>query len=154
MDPIRLELHHAVHGRLRLRPTRALPADRQEALAAALAGLDGVVRVASRSGTGSLIVETTGDPAAFVSAAEAAGIARIRPPGPPPPLGQVARFGLLRIDAAVQKSTDGIVDLESALALALFGASVVQIGRGRILGQATSLALGALTLLDRQGRKG
>lgn len=149
-SPVALELHHSVEGRARLRPARPLDAGGLKKLADAIASVAGLRRVISRPGTGSLIIEFAGPAAAGLAAIEAEGIAKIRPPAPPPPIGQVARFGLMRADAAMKQSTGGTLDLDTAVALALALAALVQTARGQIVGPASTLAVAALSMLDRQ----
>jgi hypothetical protein len=83
----------------------------------------------------------------------AQGIARIRPAAPPPPIGQVAQLGLLRADMALKGSTQNTLDLNATLALLLLAGAAIQLGRGQIAGPATTLAMAALSMLDRNRAK-
>lgn len=147
-----LEICHSVPGRLRLRPTKALEAEALTALAQRLASVAGVARVISRPNTGSLIVEFAGATEALQEKIAELGIARLRAPDPPPPIGQVAQLGLLRADMALQDRTGKTLDLNSAVTLLLIAGAIVQLARGQVAGPATSLLMGALTMLER-GRK-
>lgn len=147
-----LEIQHAVPGRARLRPAKAVDAVGLKTLADRLAAVPGVQRVLSRPRTGSLILEFEGPADPILAAVTEAGAARVRAPEPPPPIGQLAQFGLLRADMALQERTGKTLDLNTAVALLLLAGAVVQVTRGRIAAPATTLVLGALSMLDR-GRK-
>jgi hypothetical protein len=147
-----LEIWHAVPGRTRLRPTQALDHVGLKTLAERLAAVPGVQRVVSRPKTGSLILEFDGAPDPILAAITEAGVARVRPPEPPPPIGQLAQFGLLQADMALQERTGKTLDLNTTVALLLMAGAVVQVTRGKIAGPATTLVLGALSMLDR-GRR-
>lgn len=136
-------------GRARLRPEKPIEAGALKALGESLSAVPGLRRVVVRPNTGSLILEFHGAPGPLFEAIAAQGIARIRPPAPPPPIGQVAQLGLLRADMALKDSTQNTLDLNSTLALALLGAAVVQLARGHVAGPATTLAMAALNMLDR-----
>jgi hypothetical protein len=146
-----LEIVHAADGRVRLRPSKPLDASALTGLADLIAGLPKVQRVLARPATGSLIIETDGPAQPLFDLIAAQGIAKVRPKPSPPPLGQVARFGLMRADAAVQGATDGALDLNGAMAFLLMGGAVVQLLRGQVAGPATTLAVAALAMLDRPG---
>ena len=146
-----LEIVHIAPGRVRLRPSKPLSAPALTGLADLIAGLPAVRRVLARPATGSLIVETDGPAEPLFELIAARGIAKVRPQPSPPPLGQVARFGLMRADAAVQGATDGALDLNGAMAFLLMGGAVVQLLRGQVAGPATTLAVAALAMLDRPG---
>lgn len=151
--PVALEIRHAVPGRARLRPARAMDAPALKALADRMAAVPGLARVLARPATCSLILGFDGPPEPLFQAIEAAGIARIRPPAPPPPLAQVAQLGLMRADMALKGRTENALDLNAAVALLLMLGAVVQLGRGRIAGPATTLAIAALSMLDRERQK-
>jgi hypothetical protein len=147
-----LEIQHAVSGRVRLRPAKALDAAVLKDLADRLAALPGVLRVLSRPSTGSLIPEFDGTAERILAAVTDSGVARLRAPELPPPIGQLAQFGLMRADMALQGRTGKTLDLNTAVALLRLAGAVVQVTRGRIAGPASALLLGALSMLDR-GRK-
>lgn len=152
--PVALDRIHAVAGRLRLRPRHPLGPAELKSLAEKLAALPAVTRVLARPNTGSLIVEFPGPPEPVLEAIEAARIAAVRPPPAPPPIRQVAQFGFFRTDHAVRKATDGTLDLDTALALLFLMAAVTQLARGRVAGPATTLAMAALSLINRKDAPG
>lgn len=144
-----LEIQHAVPGRARLRPAKLLDAAALTALGERIAAVPGLRRVLTRPATGSLILEFTGPPEPLFEAIGAHGIARVRAPAPPPPIRQVAKLGILRADLAVQARTGQTLDLDTAVALVLLAGAAVQVARGQVAAPATSLLLGAVTMLDR-----
>jgi hypothetical protein len=151
--PVALENRHTVQGRARLRPARAMEATALKELADRIARVPGVARVLVRPATGSLILDFDGPYELLFQRIEAQGIARVRSPAPPPPLAQVAQLGLLQADMALKGRTQNALDLNSAAALLLFFGAAVQLGRGRIAGPATTLAMAALSMLDRERPK-
>jgi hypothetical protein len=80
-------------------------------------------------------------------------VARVAPPAKGPPVNQVMQMGLARMDMGLRSQTRDGLDLRTAIALALLAGALVQIGRGRVAGPATTLAMSALALLDRGGGK-
>jgi hypothetical protein len=152
-DAPALHLVHRAEGRMRLRFSGAVPqGDALAAFADRLAGIDGVRRVRARPNTGSVILDLAGPADAVLGALEGAGVARIVAPPKPPPVGQVIRLGLMQADASVARQTGGALDLRTALGLALLAGAAVQLGRGRVAGPATTLAMTAWSLLSRDGR--
>ena len=147
--PLRAEIAHTAGPRLRLRLTRAAERDRLEWLADRIADCAGVTRVVVRPNTRSVIVEGTVPAGTLAERIEAAGIVRLVPAGTPPPMGQAMQLGLLRLDMAIKARSKGAADLRSTIALVLLAASMVQTARGRVVGPASTLALGALSLIDR-----
>jgi len=147
-----IEVHHAVAGRLRLRPVLPMEAGALRALADGIAALWGIRRVVSRPATSSLIVEFDGPAAPMIEAIGASGLARLRDRSPPPPISMVAKLALLQAETRVKGATDSTLDLYTLLGLMLLMGAVVQVGRGRIASPATSLAVAALAMLDRSGR--
>jgi hypothetical protein len=123
-----LEIVHTAAGRVRLRPSKPLPAPALTRLANMIAGLPAVQRVLARPATGSLIIETDGPAQPLFDLIAAKGIAEVRPQPLPLPLGQVARFGLLRADVAVQSATDGALDLNGAMAFLFLGGAETVLG--------------------------
>jgi hypothetical protein len=105
-----------------------------------------------RPNTGSLIVDTALPAGQVLEALETSGVARIERSAAAPPVGQVIQMGMLRADAAIGERTGGALDFRTTLGLALLGGAVLQLGRGRVAGPATTLAMSALSLLDRPRR--
>lgn len=140
---------HEIPGRLRARLTGALERAALTALADRIAATPGVRRVTVRPNTGSVIVES--DPALGPIAAKltAGGVLRLKPEPTPPPVEQAAQFGLMRLDAEVARRTEGAFNFHSALATLLMLGALVQIARGNVAGPATTLAMSALSLLER-----
>lgn len=151
---MQLELAHSAARRARLRPARPRLPEDLRAIAERIAAVPGVGRVISRPTTGSLIVETQVAADKVLERIEAERIARITRPAPPPPISQVAQFGMLRADMAVKASTDGVLDLNSAVALLLTMGAILQLSRGRIAGPATTLLAAALSMMDRSSGSG
>jgi hypothetical protein len=150
--PPTLEIQHATDGRVRLRPAKPMPPAALKALADALGGFPGIRHVVSRPNTGSLILGFDGPPEPVLEAVEASGLARPREKTPPPPIGMVGKFALLRANTQVKEATGGTLDLNSSLALIYAMGALVQLGRGRIASPASSLAMAALALLERGGQ--
>jgi hypothetical protein len=148
--PSALEGLHATNGRARLRSVEILATEELTAIANRIAALPVLHRVLSRPATGSLILEFEEPAAPVLEAIMAQRLARIRPRPAPPPLSQVARFGLLRADMKLKEATEGTLDLNATVALLLLMGAVVQFARGQIAGLATTLAMAALAMLDRQ----
>jgi hypothetical protein len=145
---------HVLARRARLRPAAPMEREALVALAESLAAVAGVDRVLARPTTGSLIVETHHDAAEVLAEMEAQGLIRTRRAPSPPPVGQVARLGLLQADMGVKRRTGNALDLRTAMALALAAGAVLQLARGRVAGPATTLAMAAFSLLDRDAPKG
>lgn len=152
-SPVRLVLHHAVAGRVRLRARRALDADELRTIGDRIGQTPGIRRVLVRPNTRSLIVECDGRPEPVLEAIATRGIARIVPPDPPPQIGQIARLGLLQADLSLKRRTEDALDFNSAVALLLVLGAAIQAGRGRIASPASTLLLAALSMLDRGDRK-
>ncbi|MHC0053061.1 hypothetical protein [Actibacterium sp. D379-3] len=148
--PVTLHRIHVLDRRARLRV--AAPADRDAlvALADRLAGVPDVHRALVRPSTGSIILETIGPVEAVLAALAERGIARIVQPPKRPPVQQVIQLGMLRADMGVKARTGEALDLRTGIALALLGGAILQLSRGRIAGPATTLAVSALSLLDRK----
>ncbi|MBD3765703.1 MAG: hypothetical protein IE927_13530 [Rhodobacterales bacterium] len=145
---MRLVRVHECAGRLRLRTATHHTTEAMARLADRLARVAGVVHVAARPNTGSVILTIDRDPAAVLAAIEADGVARILAPDKAPPVGQVLTLGLLQADMNIRKHSDQALDLRTALALLLIGGAILQAARGRIAGPATTLAMAAFSLLD------
>lgn len=146
---LRLELVHSTRLRARLRATSGTGRDRLVTLANDVAAVPGVNRALVRPATCSLIVETAEPVAAVLDRIMAQGLARIDLPKPAPPVDQLLQLGLLRADLGMKNQTDGALDLRTALALALAAGALFQLSRGRVAGPATTLAMSALSLLDK-----
>jgi hypothetical protein len=130
-----------------------MPPAELKALADALAGVPGVLRVVSRPNTGSLILDVDGPAAPLLDAVASSGLARPHEKDAPPPIGMVGKFALMRAEMQVKEATGGTLDLYSALAVVFAMGAIVQLGQGRIAGPASSMAMAALALLDRSGRE-
>jgi len=153
-SPVALEIVHAIADRVRLRPSQPLSAEALIGLADRIAGLPAARRVLARPGTGSLIVETQGPAQRLLDQIAAQGIADPRQRPAPPPVGDVARLGLVRADSAVRRATAGGLDLNAAFAVLLLAGAGLQLLRGRVAGPATTLAMAALSMLDRPSGNG
>ena len=153
--PAVLERVHVVDGRARLRLRRPLSREALQELIDRISGLAGVTRVLARPNTGSVIVKFDGTAEEMMlRLAGMSGVKLADPPGPPP-VGQVAQLGLMRLDSGIQSRTDGALDFRSALAVLLVFAAIVQAARGRIAGPTTTLLMSALSLLNAPtGRRG
>ncbi|MGC9368000.1 MAG: HMA2 domain-containing protein [Paracoccaceae bacterium] len=149
--PVALERAHVIARRARLRAA-GLERDALVALADRLAALPGVARALVRPSTGSVIIETHEPVEAVLGRVAEAGIARIQDPPQRPPVGQVMQMGLARASTGMKDRTGGALDLDTAIALALLAGSILQLSRGRVAGPATTLAMGALTLLEKSKR--
>lgn len=147
----RLDLVHSSRFRARLRGPEGTARDTLLALADEVAAIPGVLRALVRPSTCSLIVETHEPVDTVLDRLSTRGVLRIAPPTTPPPLNQVLQLGLMRADMGVQSQTAGTLDLRTAIALALLAGAVFQLSRGRVAGPATTLAMSALSLLDKSG---
>lgn len=148
--PVALRTVHRAPRRVRLRPEQLQSREALVELIDRLAEVPGVARAPGRPGTGSVILETDRPVAGVLAAVAEAGIARVLPPAPPPPLRRTAQFGFLRLDAEVQRRTEGSLDLGAALAVGLIALAGVQAARGRLAGPATTLLATAFALLGRR----
>ncbi len=140
---------HLLRHRARLRAADGIDRDVLIGLADKLAGVPNVRRALVRPSTRSVILETFDEAEAVLETIVAEGIARIKAAPKPPPVDQVIKLGLMRADMGVKARTGDALDFRTAIALALLFGSVVQLTRGRFAGPATTLAMSALTLLDR-----
>jgi hypothetical protein len=140
--------------RARLRPVRALERAALVDLADRLSAVAGVDRVLARPATGSLIVETHHDAGEVLDAMEEAALIVTRRTPRPPPVGQMVKLGLFQADMGVKSRTEGALDLRTGLALLLIAGALVQLARGRVAGPATTLAMAAFSLIDRDGAAG
>lgn len=145
---------HVLSRRARLRAPSEMARDALVDLANRLAEVPGVDRVLARPSTCSLIVECHRDAAEVLSRMEGEGLIRVTAPPPRPPVRQTVQLGLAQADMSVQKRTNQALDLRTALGLALLAGAILQLGRGRVAGPATTMAMAALTLLDSgQGKR-
>lgn len=149
--PVAAERAHAAGNRLRLRLSGSRDPAQLEDLATRISACPGVLRVRIRPNTGSAIIEGEVPAETLAARIEGAGILRLRMPGHPPPIGKVMQLALMRADMTIKARSQGVADLRSALAVLLFAGSLVQTARGRLVGPASTLALGALSLIDRGG---
>lgn len=151
----RAHLAHRSRRRLRLR----IEADRLEPgaardLADRLASVHGVARAVVRPNTRSLILDTHIEAGEVLAELGRSSVIGISAPPKPPPVGQMIQLGLLKADMGLGRRTDDALDLRTALALLLLVAAVLQLGRGRIAGPATTLAMSAFALLDKPATGG
>lgn len=151
--PVPLLLLHATQKRARLKIDLAGGAEALTDLVNQVASVPGVLRAQIRPNTRSMIVESHRPIKDVLAKMADRGIARIGKPPQAPPVNQVLQMGLLQADMGLKQRTGDALDLRTTIALALLGAAAVQIGRGRIAGPATTLALGALSLLDRNKKR-
>lgn len=147
--PVPLLLLHTTRKRARLKIDLPAGVEALTDLANQVASVPGVLRAQIRPNTRSVIVESHWPIKDVLTELADRGIASIGKPPQSPPVNKVLQMGLLQADMGLKRRTGDALDLRTALALALLGAAVMQIGRGRIAGPATTLAFGALSLLDR-----
>lgn len=147
-DPFPLRPVHLLDRRARLRVCEAMDAAGMEALAHRLAAVPGVDRVLGRPASGSVILETHAPAAEVLADMEHRGLIRRERPPQRPPVRQSVQLGLAKADMGIRKGTDAALDLRTAIALVLLVGAVLQLVRGRVAGPATTLALGALSLLN------
>ena len=151
--PVEMRLAHLCAGRARLRLAGPAGEDAFRRLADALALGPRVSRVLARPATGSVIVEATADAETLRTWLETEPALKLLPPAPPPPpADQVARLGLMRLDAGLRARTEGVLGYRAALAGLLLVAAAIQLRRGQIAGPATTLLMSALALIDANGR--
>jgi hypothetical protein len=149
--PPLLRLAHRADRRLRLKLAEPPPGgDALQAFVDRLAGTRGVRRARLRPTTGSVILDLALPAGEVLAALETAGVARLAPPPPTVPVGVAVEATLAQADAGLSRATDGALDLRTALGLALAGAAVVQLARGRVAGPATTLGMAAWSLLARR----
>ncbi|WP_371036377.1 hypothetical protein [Rhodosalinus sp. FB01] len=152
--PPRLCLVHRSGRRVRLRFQSPVPQGAAlAAFADGLADLTGVARALVRPRTGSVIIETLAPAGEVLEALAGSDLVRIVDAPRPVAVGQVMQLGLARTDMELARRTEGALDLRSTLAVALLGAAIVQLARGRVAGPATTLAMTAFSLLER-GKRG
>ena len=147
--PVAMQIAHSTKGRIRFRLAESLSRDAITMLITRIAEVSDVARVVARPNTGSVIVEVKGDAEPVIERLKANGVAVIMPHIPLPPLAQMARFGMMRMDAAIGKRTDGMFDVRTALATILILLAITQLSRGKIAGPATTLLMSAFALLDK-----
>jgi hypothetical protein len=148
--PVEARLAHVAAGRARLRLAKPLPRARLAGFADQLAALAGIERVVVRPATGSVIIEGQMTADALQETVQASGLVSLVEPEPPQPVGQMAQLGIWLADVAVRDRTRGALDVRTALALVLLGGAIVQLLRGQISGPATTLAMEAFKLIDRE----
>lgn len=145
--PVRARLAHLCRGRARLRLTGKPSPTKLERLAEAVSAAPGARRVLARPATGSVILEADAPAEALRAFLEQAQGVRLERPAAPPPVGQVARFGMMRMDREIRGRTAGSLDFRTTLALLLAAGAAVQLARGQVAGPATTLMMGALSLI-------
>ena len=148
--PVKLQLLHSTRKRARLRIDSRFAPEELSDLANRLASVPGVLHAQIRPNTGSVILDGHTDINEVLEKVADRKIAVIGKPPNKPPVDQVLQMGLLRADVGVKKQTGDVLDLRTLMSLVLIGAAIVQLGRGRIAGPATTLALGALSLIDKK----
>lgn len=149
--PVAAVRAHAAGRRLRLRLSGRHDRAAMETLADRLAAVPGVVSVAIRPNTRSVILEGEIPAGDLAGRLEEGGVVRLSDPGAPPPVGQVMELGLLTLDGRLKARSQGALDLNATLALLLLSAAAVQAVRGQVAGPATTLAMAAFTLIRRGG---
>lgn len=127
-------------------------ADALRELVDLIADAPGVVRVAARPNTGSVIIEHLVEADTIVDQLVERGVVALASPEKSPPLEQVAQLGLAQLDVEIGKRTEGALNLHTVLAAALVAGAVVQAARGNWAGPATTMLLSALSLIER-GRR-
>jgi hypothetical protein len=142
---------HASLGRLRLRiPDRKGDAAYFARLEPALASCPGVARVEGRAATGSLLIfhAPAASPSEIAAYAERQGLFAVtdRPAEPPKTLLRQVGDGMSALDRSLTEATRGVIDLPSALFVALVGLAVRQAGQGNLLGPTSTLLWAALGL--------
>ena len=147
--PLRVRLAHVTDGRARLRIAERLEPAAYAELADRFAAEPLVERVVVRPNTGSVILEAQADKGVLEDSLKACAWLTILPPAHTPPVGQVAQFGLFKLDSEIRNRTHETLDFRSALAMLLFTAAIFQASRGRIAGPATTLAVSALAILEK-----
>lgn len=147
--PARLQLVHTTRQRARLKSDLPAEVELLTELANRVASVPGVLRAQIRPNTGSVIIESHRPVKEVLAELTERGIARIDTPPQAPPVNQVLQLGLLQADLGLKDRTGNALDLRTAIAVALIGGAILQLGRGRIAGPATTLAFSALSLLDR-----
>lgn len=147
--PTALQIAHQAKGRIRFRLRESLPRDALTALITRISEIPGVIHVVARPNTGSVIIELDGDGEAVLERIKADEIGVVLPHVPPPPLGQLAQFGMMKMDAELGKRTDGMLDFRTALAAILIVIALGQLMRGNLAGPTTTLLMSAFSLLDK-----
>lgn len=140
---------HEIDGRLRARLSKPMAAAAMAALAERIGALPGVRRVRARPNTGSVIIEHANPKGETARLLVERGVFRLAAPTHAPPIDQAAQLGMLRLDLELARQTDGAVNFRSALALLLLAGAAIQAARGQVAGPATTLALSALSLLEK-----
>jgi hypothetical protein len=139
---------HLIPGRARFRLSKPLPREELEGLIERVAAVAGVSHVVARPNTGSVIVKFDGSAEALLSHLTDSGAVRLVDPPKPPPVGQAAQLGLMRLDMDIKRRTDDGLDFRTAVALLLVFAAIVQLARGKVAGPTTTLLMSALSLLS------
>jgi|TARA_R100001086_G_scaffold32145_1_gene14591 hypothetical protein len=148
--PVRLQRVHILEKRARLRADPKLDREALLSLANRFASVPNVRRALVRPSTGSVILETFGPVETVLAHVAEEGIAKITQPPKTPPVHQMMQLGVMRMDMDVKKRTGDALDLRTTVGLALLGGAIVQLARGQIAGPATTLALSAISLLDKK----
>lgn len=156
-DPIVGRIRHRTHRRVRIELAAPLPPrSRLEALAEAVAGIEGVAETEIRPTTGSLVIHHTGEFAPIRAGLHAAGLSL----GDDPHGGvhadpvTVATFALAQANAALSRLSDGRADLRGLAFTGLLAAGLLQLARGQIAGPALTLFSQAATLMPTKREPG
>ncbi|MGP6088912.1 HMA2 domain-containing protein [Antarctobacter jejuensis] len=143
---VKARLAHQTARRLRLRLT-VPPGPEANAIADALARVEGVARTRVRPNTASVIIDTLVPAETVLQALQEGGLVKLMPPVKKPPVGQVINLGLLQADMAIGKRTGGALDLKTSIGLLLALGAMIQLARGKVAGPALTMALSAYSLL-------
>lgn len=144
---------HSVPGRVRYRILeRRGDTEFFLQLREALAGREGIHAVVVNATTASILIHHAGDPDALAAAVRESGLFEV---GPQPnlTLGAQAAAGLRDADSGLKLVTDGKIDMNSALFLALTGFAIHQAVKGNLLGPASTLIWYALATLKWHEKK-
>ena len=146
------KLVHSLPGRIRVRAA-ALKDSRllTEDLVGKIARINGVEKVVGRPATGSIIIEYKGSARPIIKEVVDKKLLRFSQSTTPvtvAPLSIQAKSILDHGDQFLINKTKGLLDVKSAMAIALLIAAGAQALRGRFLGPTTALLLGAFSLIE------
>ncbi|MDD3799572.1 MAG: hypothetical protein PHE36_10385 [Novosphingobium sp.] len=140
--PVKGILRHSMPGRLRVVLEQPLPARGElQALAAALAGVEGVREVEIRPHSGSVIVRHDGDFERLEKALGEAGLAIEAEPEADEPVDLIEQVveRLSLADTVLQRASSGKTDIWNVAFAALVAGGFIQLARGRVSGPALTL---------------
>lgn len=147
-EPLPVHPVHVTLRRARLRAIIPMDAAAMDALAHRLVTVPGVDRVLARPASGSVIVETHEPAATVLDRIEEQGHIRRERAPQQTPVRQTLQLGMAKADFEIRKGTDAALDLRTVIGLFLLLGAALQLTRGRVAGPATTLALGALSLIN------